>query len=181
VGTPPLSAQDLRAAAEAHRELGSEYSDAVVESFLAKVEARLDERVNERLAELSPRRERPQPTLRTDGRSKAAFAGIAVGVGGVGASLGLLASSFPSWGYPPGSFWLFSLLMIVCGNSLRGGTRPRHLARALTQLVLGERECRARARSPAERRLFPESRLHCHGRRRSRPVSSLPDCGGQQM
>jgi len=116
VGTPPLSAQDLRAAAEAHRELGSEYSDAVVDSFLAKVEARLDERVNERLAELNQRRERPQAKLRTDGRSRAALAGIAIGAGGVGASLSLLASSFPSWVGPPGSFWLLSLLMIVCAT-----------------------------------------------------------------
>jgi hypothetical protein len=45
MGTPPLSAQDFRAAAEVHRELSPEYSDAVVESFMAKIEARLGERL----------------------------------------------------------------------------------------------------------------------------------------
>ena len=127
MGTPPLSAQDLHAAAEAHRELGPEYSDAVVDSFLAKVEARLDERVNERLAELSPRRKPSLARLRTDGRSKAGRDRDRSG--GVGASLSLLAASFPSWVGPPGSFWLLSLLMIVCAV-LCGAALVRAIRRA---------------------------------------------------
>jgi hypothetical protein len=58
MGTPPLSGQDLRAAAEAHRELGPDYHDAVVQSFLAKVEKEIDARVDARLAASPPARSR---------------------------------------------------------------------------------------------------------------------------
>jgi len=37
MSTSPLSPQEIRAAAEAHKELGPEYSDAVIESFLERV------------------------------------------------------------------------------------------------------------------------------------------------
>ena len=36
MSTSPLSPQEIRAAAEAHKELGPDYSDAVVESFLER-------------------------------------------------------------------------------------------------------------------------------------------------
>jgi hypothetical protein len=55
MSTSPLSSQEIRAAAEAHRELGPQYHDAVVESFLAKVEKEIDARVEARLAESPPR------------------------------------------------------------------------------------------------------------------------------
>jgi hypothetical protein len=45
-----LSPEGIRAAAEAHRELGPEYHDAVVESFLAKVEKEIEARIEARLA-----------------------------------------------------------------------------------------------------------------------------------
>ncbi len=50
MSTSPLSPEDIRAAAEAHRELGSEYSDAVVASFLEKVDREVAARVDARLA-----------------------------------------------------------------------------------------------------------------------------------
>src|SRR5262249_43909761 len=46
MSTSRLSSQEIRAAAEAHRELGPEYHDAVVESFLAKVEREIEARVD---------------------------------------------------------------------------------------------------------------------------------------
>jgi len=55
MNTSPLSSQEIRAAAEAHRELGPDYHDAVVESFLSKVEKEIDARVEARLAEAPPR------------------------------------------------------------------------------------------------------------------------------
>jgi hypothetical protein len=63
-----LSAQDIRAAAEVHGELGPDYSDAVVESFLAKIDKQIEARVDARLAS-QPRRRKPvdparQRTLR---------------------------------------------------------------------------------------------------------------------
>jgi len=54
MSTSNLSSQEIRAAAETHRELGPEYHDAVVESFLAKVEKEIDARVDARLAASTP-------------------------------------------------------------------------------------------------------------------------------
>ena len=45
----PLSSRDLRAAAEAHQELGPEYRDAVLDSFLERVNREIDTRVDARL------------------------------------------------------------------------------------------------------------------------------------
>jgi NAD+--asparagine ADP-ribosyltransferase len=48
--TSPLSPDDIRAAAEVHQELGPEYNDAVVASFLEKVDREIAARVEARLA-----------------------------------------------------------------------------------------------------------------------------------
>jgi hypothetical protein len=50
MSTSPVGPEDIRAAAEVHNELGPEYSDAVVASFLDKVEAEVAARVQARLA-----------------------------------------------------------------------------------------------------------------------------------
>jgi len=50
VATSSLSADEIRAAAETHRELPPEYQHAVIESFLAKVDGEIDARVDARLA-----------------------------------------------------------------------------------------------------------------------------------
>jgi len=50
MGGSPLSAEDIRAAAEVHRELGPDYSDAVVESFLARIDQHIEQRVEQQLA-----------------------------------------------------------------------------------------------------------------------------------
>jgi hypothetical protein len=54
-----LEPDDVRAAAELHRELGPEYRDAVVESFLDRVGKEIDARVDRRLAA------QPEPQPRT--------------------------------------------------------------------------------------------------------------------
>src|SRR5690348_1902718 len=87
--TPPLSGQDLRAAAETHRELGPEYGDAVVDSFLEKLESRLDARVDARVAELTHSRKRVVARLSTTQRRSLAN-GIAIGGGAVGFLLSVL-------------------------------------------------------------------------------------------
>lgn len=51
--TSPVSADDIRAAAEAQRELGPEYSDAVVASFIDKDDKAVAARVEARLAVLA--------------------------------------------------------------------------------------------------------------------------------
>ena len=55
MSTSPVGPEDIRAAAEVHNELGPEYSDAVVASFVDKVEAEVAARVQARLAAQPPR------------------------------------------------------------------------------------------------------------------------------
>jgi hypothetical protein len=116
-----MSAQDLRAAAEAHRELGPEYSDAVVESFLEKIEARLDEHVNARLAELVPSRRRLLARLGADRRHNL-LARAGIGVGGIGLWVSLVwwydATRYVSGGLR--EFWAAILVASAgsCGAGL---------------------------------------------------------------
>ena len=50
MNTSSLSAEELRAAAEVHRELGPDYQSAVIESFLDRVGREIDARVDARVA-----------------------------------------------------------------------------------------------------------------------------------
>ena len=68
-----MSPEDIRAAAEAHKELGPEYSDAVVAAFIDKVEREVAARVEARLASTTrtrPARHKGRPLLK----------GMAIGV-----------------------------------------------------------------------------------------------------
>jgi hypothetical protein len=85
-----VSADDIRAAAEVHRELGPDYSDAVVASFIDKVDRALAARVEARLADRA--RSKPARPVRRGRRSLtrrvardvlAASAGALVAVGAV--------------------------------------------------------------------------------------------------
>ena len=65
---------EVRAAAAAHEELGPEYSDAVVASFLERVEEEIDARVDARMAEAR----RPEAPAGQESR-RALWRGIAIG------------------------------------------------------------------------------------------------------
>jgi hypothetical protein len=75
-GDPVLTAEEIRAAAAAHDELGPEYSDAVVASFLEKVEEEITARVDARFAEMRP----PGASADQDTR-RTLLTGIAIGIG----------------------------------------------------------------------------------------------------
>ena len=75
----PLSREEIYAAAAAHDELGPEYSDAVVASFLEKVDKEIDARVDARLAGLH---QSAPPAERDDLRTL--LKGVAVGIGASG-------------------------------------------------------------------------------------------------
>jgi hypothetical protein len=77
MSTSPLSPQEVRAAAEAHKELGPEYSDAVVESFLERVDREIAARVDARLGPAS--REQPVQQPQSNGR-RMLLAGVAIGI-----------------------------------------------------------------------------------------------------
>ena len=50
VNSPSLTPDEIRAAAETHRDLGPDYESAVIESFLDKVGREIDARVDARVA-----------------------------------------------------------------------------------------------------------------------------------
>jgi hypothetical protein len=77
MSTSPLSPQEIRAAAAAHQELGPEYSDAVVESFLDRVDREITARVDARLGVVS--REQPVPPAQSNSR-RALLTGVAIGI-----------------------------------------------------------------------------------------------------
>jgi hypothetical protein len=89
--TSPVSADDILAAAVTHRELGPDYSDAVVASFIDKVDRALAARVEARLAglELSKpaqpaRRGKRLRARRVARDALAALAGALIAVGAIG-------------------------------------------------------------------------------------------------
>jgi hypothetical protein len=110
----PLSAQDIRAAAEVHRELGPDYGDAVVESFLAKIDKQIEARVDERLASMSGRRRPMDPARQRTWR--VALAGAAAGSAVVGLPLTLIAAHAMSGTGDGGRLiWIWVVLVAVYG------------------------------------------------------------------
>lgn len=83
----PLSAGELRAAAESHHELGPEYRDAVVESFVERIGKEIDARVDARLAQASahpapahPASAHPAPAPKQFNVQVMALGSIALGI-----------------------------------------------------------------------------------------------------
>jgi hypothetical protein len=95
MSTSPLFPEDIRAAAEVHRELGPEYSDAVVASFLEKVDKEIAARVEARLAST-----RPAKPAEPDGR-RMLLTGIALGAAVAGIPLILIAWHAAGQATPP--------------------------------------------------------------------------------
>jgi len=72
----PLCLQEIRAAAAAHDQLGPEYSDAVVASFLQRVDEEITARAHARLAGMR----QPEPPAELDDR-RTPLKGVVVGLG----------------------------------------------------------------------------------------------------
>ncbi len=121
MGTSPLSPEDIRAAAGAYHELGPEYSNAVVASFLEKVDQEIAARVEERLAASRPRAHPVEPENR-----RALLKGFAIGVASSVAVVLLIA------GAAPGHHALLLLLVLaaVCGAGSLWASRHRASRRA---------------------------------------------------
>ncbi len=103
----PLSRQEIYAAAAAHDELGPEYSDAVVASFLEKVDKEIDARVDARLA---GRCQPAPPAERDDLRTL--LKGVAVGIGASG--IAFLAVGGNSAERLHRVLWVLLLLVVIC-------------------------------------------------------------------
>ena len=95
MSTSPLSPDDIRAAAEVHAELGTEYRDAVVESFLEKIDDEIAARIDARLAAAAPRAPRrdldPVTAARRRGLATGLVSGLALGTIVVGVPLSWFA------------------------------------------------------------------------------------------
>lgn len=90
MSTSPLSPQEIRAAAEAHKELGPEYSDAVIESFLERVDREITARVDARLGPV--RREQPVQPAQSNSR-RTLLTGVAIGIFITGVPSAMVAAS----------------------------------------------------------------------------------------
>ena len=88
----PLSAGELRAAAETHKELPSEYRDAVLESFVDRVGREIDARVDARLAQAAARPVASQPAPAAPARrSPKQFSPLALGLGSIALGIPITA------------------------------------------------------------------------------------------
>lgn len=112
----PLSAADIRAAAEVHRELGPDYGDAVVESFLSRIDQHIEARVEQQLASKRRPRRRPVDPVRLS-KQRAIFAAFAAGSVVVGVPLTAVAWAWREEG--GGSFkgliWVWVVILAAYG------------------------------------------------------------------
>ena len=115
----PLSRQDIYAAAAAHDELGPEYSDAVVTSFLEKVDKEIDARVDARLAGA---RQPAPPAERDD--LHAMLKGAAVGIGASGIAFFAVGGNADERLHRV--IWVLLLLVVIC--TAAAGWAGRRLA-----------------------------------------------------
>ena len=90
MSTSPLSPQEIRAAAAVHKELGPEYSDAVVESFLDRVDQEITARLDARLGPV-PREQPVQPVQANSRRTL--LTGVAIGIFITGVPSAMVAAS----------------------------------------------------------------------------------------
>lgn len=92
MSTSPLSPDDISAAAEVHAELGPEYREAVVESFLAKIDSEIGARIDARLATTPPKRDTdPVTAARRRSVATGLVSGLALGTIVVGVPLSWFA------------------------------------------------------------------------------------------
>jgi hypothetical protein len=115
MNTPRLSAQDLRAAAEVHEELGPQYSDAVLDSFLAK----LEDRLQQRMAPSKPHRRRSLSKAQRD-RLHDLVTGLTIGGGVVGIPLSLLGN-YAAPAYLPGQHDTWNAIFVASICSIVAG------------------------------------------------------------
>jgi hypothetical protein len=126
MSTSPLSPDDIRAAAEVHAELGPEYRDAVVESFLAKIDNEIAARIDARLAS-TPRVRRddtdPVMAARRRGLATGLVSGLALGTAAIGVPLTAVAvyignnAHWIAWQSKLWLFWVVMALVYVAGGT----------------------------------------------------------------
>ena len=109
----PLSAGELRAAAETHKELGPEYRDAVLESFVERVGREIDARVDARLAQAAIRPVAPQPAPAAPARQPKQFSPLAMALGSIALGIPITAIVVAAGAHPTGIWGLLVVWIAI--------------------------------------------------------------------
>ena len=110
-----FSAGELRAAAEAHRELGPEYRDAVVDSFVDRIGKEIDARVDARLAQAAAANARTpkQPNV------------TMVALGSIGLGIPISAIAVAAGSHPAGIWGLLVVWIAIAAINIAYAVRLR--------------------------------------------------------
>ena len=109
----PLSAGELRAAAETHKELGSEYQDAVLESFVERVGREIDARVDARLTQAAVRPVAPQPAPAPPARQPKQFSPLPMALGSIALGIPITAIVVAAGNHPTGIWGLLVVWIAI--------------------------------------------------------------------
>ena len=109
----PLSAGELRAAAETHKELEPEYRDAVLESFVERVGREIDARVDARLAQAAVRPVAPQPAPAAPARQPKQFSPLAMALGSIALGIPITAIVVAAGAHPTGIWGLLVVWIAI--------------------------------------------------------------------
>ena len=117
----PLSAGELRAAAETHGELPSEYRDAVLESFVDRVGREIDARVDARLAQAAARPQQPVPVQ----RAPKPVSPLAIALGSITLGIPISAIAVAAGSHPAGIWGLIVVWVAIAVINLGYAAKMR--------------------------------------------------------
>ena len=120
----PLSAGELRAAAETHGELPSEYRDAVLESFVDRVGREIDARVDARLAQAAARPLQPAAPAPVQ-RAPKQVSPLAIALGSITLGIPISAIAVASGSHPAGIWGLIVVWVAIAVINLGYAARMR--------------------------------------------------------
>jgi hypothetical protein len=115
VTDPQFSARELRAAAEAHRELGPEYRDAVVDAFVERIGKEIDARVDARIAQASAHLAPAAKPVNA----------LALALGSIGLGIPLSGIAVAAGTNPPGIWGLLVVWIAIAAINLGYAARLR--------------------------------------------------------
>jgi hypothetical protein len=122
----PLSAGELRAAAETHKELPPEYRDAVLESFVDRVGREIDARVDARLAQAAARPVAPQSVPPPPApRAPRQFSVLTLALGSIALGIPISAIAVAAGEHPAGIWGLIVVWIAIAAINLGYAAKMR--------------------------------------------------------
>jgi hypothetical protein len=114
MATSRPTAQDIRAAAEIHDEIGPEYKDAVVASFLDRIDQHIAARVDEQVGRYSGGKVAKKRRQAADPTRRIVLRGVLAGslITGIPLSIFGMAVGRSLSGYGGGGGWALALLLL---------------------------------------------------------------------